>query len=88
MKGNVVDWDTAKFKLLNMSEVERPWEEVCSPINPGNVLIPDKRTFESLVDLCPKLRGTVSVTQSREVEQELSKTIKDNPSCYNDGLIS
>ncbi len=39
-KGNVVNWETARFDLVNVTEVEAPMASICKPIRPGHVIMP------------------------------------------------
>ncbi len=80
-KGNVVNWETAKFSLVNMTTKEVSMDSICKPIKPGDVIIPDKRTFESLFSLCEKFHGKASVVTSEKMQKDLSQLILNTPSC-------
>ncbi len=83
-KGNVINWDTVELQLWNMTDSEMPIESICYPISPGDVLIPSPRNFDSLIDLCQKFHGEVSVVTSSEQHSKLTSTYKDSAaSCTN-----
>ena len=80
LKGDVVDWDTAKFDLVNMTEKEVPLESVCKPVKPGHVIM-NKRTYESLVSLCKKFNAKTSVVDSAELQRDLSDIYLNTSFC-------
>ncbi len=80
-KGNLVNWDTAKMILMNMTEKEVPMETVCKPVKPGDVIIPNQRSFLSLRTLCPKFHGKTSVVGTPDMQSDLSRVILDTPAC-------
>ncbi len=84
-KGNIVNWENAKFDLVNMTEKEVPMESVCKPVKPGDVIIPNKRSFESLMSLCKKFHGKTSVVDSPAMQDELSKLVLETPMCMSAG---
>ena len=45
-KGNIVNWETTLFLNENMTEMELNKEEICQPISPGFVVLPEIRTFQ------------------------------------------
>ena len=55
LKGDMINWDTSKWELENMSERETSDEEICVSPRPGNVLFPEKRTFADIRSFCPKV---------------------------------
>ena len=45
-KGDIVNWDTAKFETVNMTiEDNITMETVCTMERPGHVILPEKRSF-------------------------------------------
>ncbi len=80
-KGNLVDWESARFDLVNMTSKEVPVESVCKPVRPGHVIIPNKRDFASLNSLCGKFHGRTSVVRSQRTQAELSRILLETPSC-------
>lgn len=44
-KGNLVDWTTAKFDVINMTASTQTTRSVCIPPRPGDIIFPEKRNF-------------------------------------------
>ncbi len=80
-KGNLVSWDTAEFELVNMTSREEPIDAICLPVRPGDVLIPTKRPFESLISICRKFGGKITVVTSQELQRHLSEAYVQITSC-------
>ncbi len=79
-KGNVVNWETARFDLLNMTEQEVSMEAVCQPVKPGHVVM-GRRVYADHVSLCKKFRAKTSIVTSAEVQRELSEIYLKTPFC-------
>ncbi len=67
--------------MFNMSTREVPLESVCEPVRPGHVLMPNRRSFESLVGVCRKLSQQVSAVRSEEMQEDLSGVANNTSSC-------
>ena len=80
-KGNLVNWDTAEFQLTNMTAREMPIKEICQPVQPGNVLMARRTTFESLVTVCEKFHGKTSVVKSEQMQDQLSQVFFSSDNC-------
>ena len=88
MKGNLVNWDTAKFEVENMMESNIPMEKVCVPLRPGHVVMPTRMNFTSHLSLCHKFRGKMSVVKEEETQDALGEALKKHPQCgYMDGGV-
>ncbi len=80
-KGNLVNWDRAKFDLINITEVDVPMKDVCVPIRPGHVVMPVLKSFADHQSLCKKFRGTTSVVSDQDTQDMLNKEIAKYPDC-------
>ena len=80
-KGNLVNWETADFSVVNMARRDVPVESVCRPARPGSVLVPNRRTFDSLAGLCGKFRGRMTVVRSQEQQAEMSSLFAGSAAC-------
>ncbi len=80
-KGNLVNWETADFSVVNMARRDVPMESVCRPARPGSVLVPNRRTFDSLAGLCGKFRGRMTVVRSQEQQAEMSSLFAGSAAC-------
>ena len=83
LKGNIVDWDTAKFDLVNMEVLEYDESDVCVPAKPGDVILPELRNFTSHTAMCRLFRGRPTVVQSLEHQMALKQEFLKHPSCGN-----
>ncbi len=80
-KGNIVNWETAKLILTNMTEIEVPEQEVCEPARPGDVLIPSKVPFTDLVELCKVFNAKTTVVSSSKMQAELVSVVEGSDVC-------
>ena len=80
-KGDVINWDTAKWDLANMTSEQQDISHVCKPIRPGHVVLPEMRNFTTHVSMCRKLRGGATVVKDMETQLRLSKEINTYTAC-------
>ncbi len=80
-KGNLVNWETARFETENMEEDVEDLRSICTPIKPGDVVFPQRRNFASHLSLCRKMRGAPTVVQSKEMQNKLMEELKGYASC-------
>ena len=80
-KGNLVSWDTAEFELVNMTSKEESMDFICLPVRPGDVIVPTKRPFESLISICQKFGGRTTVVRSQDMQRGLSEKYAKVESC-------
>ena len=80
-KGNIVNWEEARFELTNMTEIEATEESICVPVKPGHVLMPNLRNFTHHKGLCEKFRGQVSVVDNQATQDELGDVVNQHDSC-------
>lgn len=80
-KGDLVNWDTARFELFNVKEVEQPLESICLPLRPGHVLMPEKRNLTHHRQLCRKLKGIVSAVADQKTQDQFNKIVLDHSAC-------
>ena len=83
--GNLVSWETAKWKLENMVEEIVTQDDLCKPLRPGHVLFPERRNMTSGIDLCMKMKANVSVVDSARTLNELVN-IYSNILVLNEGV--
>ena len=76
-KGNLVDWDKATFQLENMTTLNLSSREVCVPLRPGHVILPERKNLTSYRNWCERMRGHASVVRDQETQDFLIETLKD-----------
>ena len=79
MKGNIVNWDSADFELENMEARQLPESEICQPLQPGEVFFPHGESFHSAANVCNRLRSQMTVIDTQELQNKLSKIYKESP---------
>ena len=57
-----------------MVEEEIPSSEICMPRRPGNIIFPEVRNMSAGINLCRKMKGTVSEVKSQAQQQEMNQT--------------
>ena len=62
--GGTISWDSPLWVNQNMTEKEVEFKDLCEPLNPGLVTLPERRPFRDSVDGCIKLGGTMAVPTS------------------------
>ena len=85
LKGDLVNWDESDWELTNMTEIQLTLDEICIPPRPGHVLIPEKRSMESLQLVCTQIGGKVSVIKDNETQIEMSAKAVKSESCTKGG---
>ena len=61
MSGNLVDWDSADWRVDNMVKETRPFDEVCLLPKPRSIGFPEPRSNSDYKLLCNKLKGGCQV---------------------------
>ena len=85
LKGNLVNWDSSRWELVNMTERDATNEEICVSPRPGNVLFPEKRNTTSLQSICRKMRGKASVIRDAKEQTKMTEEASKRANCYRDG---
>ena len=75
-KGNIVNWDNAKWNLTNSVLANTTFETVCNLPEPRNVAFPERRTYEKHRLLCKAINGKVSVITSDQFQSQFIKMFK------------
>jgi hypothetical protein len=87
-KGNLVNWDTAKFELYNMSVQHYKIKYVCKPINPGNLIFPAQRNFADHNAVCFRLKSWPTIIRDSDIQHALSRENVKHPNCADkDGMF-
>ncbi len=81
LKGDLVNWTTAKFDIVNMTSETHSISDICIPARPGHVILPEKRTFANHQDMCSKFKGIPSVVSDKETQNQMNKIIKPHAVC-------
>ena len=81
LKGDLVNWNDAKFDLVNMTEEVVTEKSICIPPRPGHVIYPEKRRFPLHHALCTKLKGRTSVIRDSATQLWMNEKIEQTPSC-------
>ena len=79
--GNLVSWSSAEFENERMDELDMSEEEICHPIRPGHVIMPNQRNFSSFSALCKKFGGQTSVVRDLETQHKLTNIIFNYDAC-------
>ena len=72
-KGDLVSWELARFENKRMEEMELSEDEICRPIRPGHVIMPNQRNFTAFTSLCKKFGGSVTVIKDAETQNALTE---------------
>jgi hypothetical protein len=81
MKGNLVNWDTAKFELYNMTLQHYKIKYICKPISPGNLVFLAQRNFVDHNAVCYRLRGRPTKVRDIDTQVALSKESLQHLNC-------
>ena len=57
IKGDLVNWDSSEWDLINMTERETSNEEICISPKPGDILFPERKTIHELRSICKRMKG-------------------------------
>ena len=77
MSGNLVNWDSANWKIDNMVKETRPFDEVCLLPKPRSIGFPEPRSNSDYKLLCNKLKGELTVITSNMKQEELLENLPD-----------
>ncbi len=81
LKGDIINWDTAKFTLQNITVLEKPNSYICNLFEPKSVIFPDKKNFYEHVDACYQMKGMPTVLRSEEQLRKLASEVFEYESC-------
>lgn len=81
LKGDLVNWDTAEFELVNMTLKEVDVSSICIPPRPGHVILPEKRSFHDHMDMCLKFRGVPSTITDAQTQTWMNNKIIQFEDC-------
>ena len=77
-KGNLLNWNDSEWQLDEGIEWrEKTFEEVCLIPMPRDILIPEHRSNSESHQLCNKLRGHLTVTDSQEKADALLAELQE-----------
>ena len=73
MKGNIVNWNNAKWNITNLLASSIPEYEryLCKSESMGPVLIPEKLNITGMLNLCQQLNGKVFLMKDIESLQKV-----------------
>ncbi len=80
-KGNIVNWERATLTLTNMTETDVPIQEICEPIRPGDLLMPNKVPFTDLVEICKVFNARTSVVYDKDMQTDLTALFNASAVC-------
>lgn len=60
-----------KWELENMESKEMSADDICRPPKPENLMFPGVRDFPSVISMCKKFHGSVSVIKDQVVSNDL-----------------
>ena len=87
--GDLIDWRKARFETWNMTELERPMEEICNIFRPSSVLFPELKTFYDHVDTCYQMSSAPTVVRSQGQLEELGRAVGEaGEACQGSWLLS
>ncbi len=80
-KGDLVSWESARWRLANVSQSSVNTDIICKGAELGHTLIPGKWDIDESIALCQGFGGFTSVVTSREEQEEISKIYTNNSNC-------
>lgn len=86
-QGNVIDWQTATWKVENMDELVVEYEKICLPDKLGLTLFPNKVNFSSAMELCRSVQGSLVHIENVVTETKVKNILKTRTSCANESWI-
>lgn len=61
-----------------MTIIDKNIQEICTPVRPGHVIVPELITFEKLTETCKKLNAKTTVVKNRNTQTELTNMFRKN----------
>ncbi len=80
-KGNIVNWNTAVFETRNMTEYLVNEEEICTPVRPGHIVMPMRRTFAEHLSICRQFHGLPLVVSDWDTQVEVVEVAQNTSAC-------
>lgn len=87
LKGDLVNFDTAKFELSNMEERNVSMRSICKPEKPMHYLMSSALSFKESVSRCKKMRGTMSVIRDLETMRRFQDVAMEHPNCMSNSVF-
>ncbi len=89
LKGDLVDWNTARFELFRLGKEEAEFSSLCLPSRPGRVVIPSRASFGSSASVCRRLGGRMAAVEEAEEQEVFSAQVRAFPECVDKhGMLS
>ena len=73
MEGNFIKWSNVKWDFVRMVSDEMSTDDFCRPPKPVNLLFPGKRNFPSVISMCKKFHGSVTVMKDKGLSDEIGR---------------
>ena len=71
MEGNFIRWSNVKWDFVRMVSDEMSTNDFCRPPKPVNLMFPGKRDFPSVISMCKKFHGNVTVMKDKGLSDEI-----------------
>ncbi len=81
LKGDLVDWNTARFELFRLGKEEAEFSSLCRPSRPGREVIPSRASFGSSASVCRRLGGRMAAVEEAEEQEVFSAQVRAFPEC-------
>ncbi len=67
-----------------MTELTVDVDEICTPVRPGHVIMPMRRTFSEHISICRQFRGLPLVTDDRATQHAVVDLGRNVTACQGD----
>ena len=80
-QGNILSWATSNYELVNMTQLDLTKEELCAPVRPGNVIMPNQRNFTAHLRVCQQFGARVGVVSDAPTQAAMSREVSGHRAC-------
>ena len=80
-QGNLLSWASSTYELVNMTELDLTRDELCAPVRPGNVIMPNQRNFTAHLRVCQQLGSAVGTVSDAATQAAMSAEVAEHKAC-------
>ena len=78
--GDLVNWNTAKWEVLNMAEYEASYDQICKH-DLGLVMFPGHWNITQAITLCKNVKGEINVIKDANNNAQIREFLLKNDIC-------